>query len=200
MRRCAGLPQPPGGDSCGDPRRRSSRDREGAPRCATPARRPRLERVCGALVRDGHGWAEGALARPVEGARWAANVPGRLRGIGARPTAVRPEMEADLRWRVTGLSPRAPRGAGANVMLIEPADEEVFEGAAQRDGVWFAAPSQVAADTMTRQVRRSETSRRRSRRRFATGGSIAAACSTWPPGTARGPRRRLVKRGLGTSS
>ncbi len=42
-----------------------------------------------------------------------------------------------------------PAEAGANVMLIEPADEEVFEGAAQRDGVWYAAPSQVATDLLT---------------------------------------------------
>lgn len=39
--------------------------------------------------------------------------------------------------------------AGANVLLIEPGDTGVFEGAAQRDGVWYAAPSQVAADLLT---------------------------------------------------
>lgn len=39
--------------------------------------------------------------------------------------------------------------AGANVLLIEPGDEGVLEGAAQRDGVWYAAPSQVAADLLT---------------------------------------------------
>jgi hypothetical protein len=39
--------------------------------------------------------------------------------------------------------------AGANVLLIEPGDIGVFEGAAQRDGVWYAAPSQVAADLLT---------------------------------------------------
>lgn len=42
-----------------------------------------------------------------------------------------------------------PAEVGANVMLIEPADEGAFEGAAQRDGVWYAAPSQVAADLLT---------------------------------------------------
>lgn len=42
-----------------------------------------------------------------------------------------------------------PADAGANVLLIEPADEGVFDGAAQRDGVWYAAPSQIAADLLT---------------------------------------------------
>jgi hypothetical protein len=48
----------------------------------------------------------------------------------------------------TGLRLR-PAEAGANVLLIEAADEGVFEGAAQRGGVWYAAPSQVAADLLT---------------------------------------------------
>jgi hypothetical protein len=42
-----------------------------------------------------------------------------------------------------------PAEAGANVLLIEPGDEGVFVGAVQRDGVWYAAPSQVAADLLT---------------------------------------------------
>lgn len=42
-----------------------------------------------------------------------------------------------------------PAEAGANVVFIEPGDEGVFEGAAQRDDVWYAAPSQVAADLLT---------------------------------------------------
>lgn len=42
-----------------------------------------------------------------------------------------------------------PADSGANVILIEPADEGVFDGAAKRDGVWYAAPSQVAADLLT---------------------------------------------------
>jgi hypothetical protein len=42
-----------------------------------------------------------------------------------------------------------PAEAGANVLLIEPVDEGVFEGATQRDGLWYAAPSQVAADLLT---------------------------------------------------
>jgi len=42
-----------------------------------------------------------------------------------------------------------PAEAGANVLLIEPGDEGVFEGATRRDGVWYAATSQVAADLLT---------------------------------------------------
>jgi hypothetical protein len=42
-----------------------------------------------------------------------------------------------------------PAEAGANVLLVEPGDEWVFEGAAQREGVWYAAPSQIAADLLT---------------------------------------------------
>jgi hypothetical protein len=42
-----------------------------------------------------------------------------------------------------------PTDAGANVLLIEPGDDGVFEAATQRDGVWYAAPSQVAVDLLT---------------------------------------------------
>jgi hypothetical protein len=43
-----------------------------------------------------------------------------------------------------------PADAGANVLLIEPGDKGVFEGAAVRnDNIWYAAPSQVAADLLT---------------------------------------------------
>ncbi len=38
---------------------------------------------------------------------------------------------------------------GANVMLLEPRDEGVLTGAAVRDGVSYAAPSQAAADLLT---------------------------------------------------
>jgi hypothetical protein len=39
--------------------------------------------------------------------------------------------------------------AGPNVMLVEAGDASVFEGAGQREGVWYAAPSLVAADLLT---------------------------------------------------
>ena len=42
-----------------------------------------------------------------------------------------------------------PADAAANVMLIEAADESAFEGAPQREGIWSAAPSQVAGDLLT---------------------------------------------------
>ena len=42
-----------------------------------------------------------------------------------------------------------PAEAGANVLLMEPNDELVFEGAREDQGLWYAAPSQVAADLLT---------------------------------------------------
>lgn len=42
-----------------------------------------------------------------------------------------------------------PAESGANVMLIEPGDDTVFAGAEERDGVRYAALSQVAADLLT---------------------------------------------------
>lgn len=42
-----------------------------------------------------------------------------------------------------------PATAGANVLLSEPEDDAVFEGAVMRDGVMHAAPSQVVADLLT---------------------------------------------------
>lgn len=42
-----------------------------------------------------------------------------------------------------------PAEAGANVLLLEPDDEGVFEGTAERDALRYAAPSQVVADLLT---------------------------------------------------
>jgi hypothetical protein len=42
-----------------------------------------------------------------------------------------------------------PADAGANVMLLEPVDEGVFEGTSKREGLWYAAPTQVAVDLLT---------------------------------------------------
>lgn len=42
-----------------------------------------------------------------------------------------------------------PTESGANVLLVEPADEVVFEGATERGGVRYAAVSQIAADLLT---------------------------------------------------
>lgn len=78
-------------------------------------------------------------------------VTGGLAAVAFAPTAparlatiwIRDAVEAAARL---GLRPAE---AGANVLLIEPTDEGVFEGAAQRDGVWHAAPSQVVVDLLT---------------------------------------------------
>jgi len=42
-----------------------------------------------------------------------------------------------------------PADAGANVMLVETDDDDVFEAATQRDGLWYASPSQAAVDLLT---------------------------------------------------
>ena len=56
-----------------------------------------------------------------------------------------------VRDAITAASTLSLRSAdsGANVMLVEAADESVFDAATERDGVWYAAPSQVAADLLT---------------------------------------------------
>ncbi len=42
-----------------------------------------------------------------------------------------------------------PVDAGANVFLIEPADESVFDRAVVNEGIVYSAPSQIAADLLT---------------------------------------------------
>jgi hypothetical protein len=39
------------------------------------------------------------------------------------------------------------------VVLAEASDESVFDGTVQRDGLWYAAPVQVAADLLTSPAR-----------------------------------------------
>ncbi|MEO8904240.1 MAG: hypothetical protein ABI488_17915 [Polyangiaceae bacterium] len=39
--------------------------------------------------------------------------------------------------------------SGANVLIIESRDDGVFAGASRKNDVWYAAPSQVAADLLT---------------------------------------------------
>ncbi|MFO0722867.1 MAG: hypothetical protein U1E65_03715 [Myxococcota bacterium] len=39
--------------------------------------------------------------------------------------------------------------AGANVLLVEPNDHDVFARAEERNGVWYASPSQIAVDLLT---------------------------------------------------
>jgi hypothetical protein len=69
---------------------------------------------------------------------WAQAAPARLALVWL-------EDAADASRRL-GLRPAE---AGANVLLIEPVDPLVFEGATRREGVWYAAPSQTAADLLT---------------------------------------------------
>lgn len=42
-----------------------------------------------------------------------------------------------------------PAESGANVLLVEPFDDDVFRGVSQRRRIIYAAPSQVAADLLT---------------------------------------------------
>jgi len=42
-----------------------------------------------------------------------------------------------------------PADEGANLMLLEPFDSVVWEGASDEEGLWYAAPSQVAVDCLT---------------------------------------------------
>lgn len=79
-----------------------------------------------------------AVTGSLAAAAFAPVAPARLAMIWARDAA-RAAVDLELR----------PADAGANVILLDPRDEGAFEGAARRDGVWYAAPSQIAADLLT---------------------------------------------------
>ncbi|MCB9656896.1 MAG: hypothetical protein H6726_04530 [Sandaracinaceae bacterium] len=79
-----------------------------------------------------------AVTGGLAAAALAPIAPPRLAVIWVRDAA---EAAAQLDLR--------PASSGANVLLVEPTDDGVFEGATQRDEVWYAAPSQVAADLLT---------------------------------------------------
>ena len=71
----------------------------------------------------------------------------------ARLTQVAPPRLAvvyvdDTAGAITGLDLR-PAESGANVILIEPADDGVYAGAAAHEGLTFVAASQAAADLLT---------------------------------------------------
>jgi len=55
---------------------------------------------------------------------------------------------SDMTAAATSLALR-PADAGANVVLAEALDDAVFEGVVQREGLWYAAPTQVAVDLLT---------------------------------------------------
>jgi hypothetical protein len=79
-----------------------------------------------------------AVTGGLAAAAFAPAAPARLAMIWAHDAAT----------AATRLSLR-PAESGANVLLIEPNDDSVFEGATKRDGVRYAAPSQVAVDLLT---------------------------------------------------
>lgn len=82
--------------------------------------------------------AEYAVTGTLAAAAYAPTTPARLATIWT--------LDADIQAQRLGLRQAL---AGANVLVIEPVDASVFHGAMQREGVWYAAPSQVAADLLT---------------------------------------------------
>jgi hypothetical protein len=79
-----------------------------------------------------------AITGSIAAAQFAPLAPARLATIWIR----------DAEQAASKLGVR-PAESGANTLLIEPTDDLVFENAAQREGVWYAAPSQVAADLLS---------------------------------------------------
>lgn len=79
-----------------------------------------------------------AVTGGIAAARLAPIAPPRLAIVWMRPDA-------------SGTPPPGlrPAESGANVLLVEPADDLVFEGATEVGGISYAAPSQVAADLLT---------------------------------------------------
>ncbi|HEU4407688.1 MAG TPA: hypothetical protein VFS43_20660 [Polyangiaceae bacterium] len=90
------------------------------------------------LARLGKSTETYAVTGSLAAARFAPSASSRLGTVW-----VRDAKEAAVRL---GLR---PADSGANVLLIEPSDEGVLRGAAQHEGVVYAAPSQVAADLLT---------------------------------------------------
>lgn len=90
------------------------------------------------LARLGKSKEKYAVTGSLAAAQLAPTAPARLATVWVRDAS---EAAARLGLR--------PADAGANVLLLEPEDDSVFERAVQRDGVWYAAPSQVAADLLT---------------------------------------------------
>ncbi len=79
-----------------------------------------------------------ALTGGIAAARFAPIAPPRLAIVWMRPEA---STTPPLGLR--------PADSGANVLLVEPADDLVFEGATEDEGIRYAAPSQIAADLLT---------------------------------------------------
>ena len=79
-----------------------------------------------------------AITGELAAAAYAPTAPARLATIWVR----------DAEAAAARLALR-PADAGANVLLLEPGDDGVFDGAAQRDGLWYAALSQISVDLLT---------------------------------------------------
>lgn len=90
------------------------------------------------LPRVGESGGTYAVTGGLAAARFAPIAPARLAVIWVRSSATTAER-LELR----------PAESGANVLLVEPTDDLVFEGATEHRGVRYAAPSQVAADLLT---------------------------------------------------
>ncbi|MBI5547438.1 MAG: hypothetical protein HY901_26445 [Deltaproteobacteria bacterium] len=79
-----------------------------------------------------------AVTGTLAAASFAPLAPARLASIWVRDAAAAGES-LDLR----------AADAGANVLLLEPVDQSVFDGSTQSSGIWYAAPIQVAVDLLT---------------------------------------------------
>lgn len=90
------------------------------------------------LSRLGRSGERYAVSGSLAAARFAPIAPPRLAVIWMKDA-----KDASVRL---GLRPAA---AGANVLLVDPFDDGVFARAQEKDGVWYAALSQVAADLLT---------------------------------------------------
>lgn len=90
------------------------------------------------LARVGESGDTYAVTGGLAAARFAPIAPARLAVIWIRSSETTAER--------LGLRPAE---SGANVLLVEPNDDLVFEGATEHRGVRYAAPSQVAADLLT---------------------------------------------------
>ncbi len=96
-----------------------------------------------ALLDDLRGPPEGsginyAITGSLAAARWSPVAPARL-GVVYVGRLVNAEERLGL----------TPTDVGANVLLVEPADEVVFERTVTDEGLIYAAPSQVTADLLT---------------------------------------------------
>lgn len=102
-----------------------------------------------AIEDDLRAWgAQYAISGSMAAARWAPYAEARLAVIYSPDVDA---LQAGLGLREVPSRP--------NVVLIEPDDDYVFERIVERDGLWLAAPSQVAVDLLTGPGRNPEEGR-----------------------------------------